>query len=194
MKQYNLILADPPWQQTKGGLRKSRPNQTISLDYPTLTSARIGQILLSVCGYHEPNVLFLWTIDSFLYEAELVAKSLGYKLHARIIWDKENGIAPAFTIRYSHEYLLWLYRSPFLPIAKEYRGKFTTVLREKAKRHSQKPLCAYEMIEKLYPNTTKIELFARKKREGWTSIGNEIDGVDIKESLDKLITQGGNNA
>jgi len=165
-----IIYADPPWKQTKGGLRKTRPNQKKTLDYKTITLKEIKEILNSFQG----EVLFLWTIDKFLFEAQKIAEELGYKLHARIIWDKTNGIAPAFTIRYSHEYLLWMYKSPMKSISKEQRGKFTTVLREKATKHSKKPICAYEMIEKLYPNEPKIELFARNQREGWNSWGNEV--------------------
>lgn len=33
--KYDIIYTDPPWQQNKGGLRKSRPNQTRELDYQT---------------------------------------------------------------------------------------------------------------------------------------------------------------
>ena len=171
-KKYQIIYADPPWKQTKGGLRKARPNQTRKLDYPTLTIGDIQQILKR---YDSPT-LFLWTIDKFLIEAEELGERLGYNLHARIIWDKTNGIAPAFTIRYSHEYLLWFYKTPMLPIDKSQRGKWTTVLREKATKHSKKPEIAYQMIESFYPDLGKIELFARNKRKGWDSWGNEITG------------------
>ena len=54
------------------------------------------------------------------------------------------------------------------------RGKFTTVFREKSTKHSKKPLIAYEIIEKMFPNTEKIELFARNERENWDSFGDEI--------------------
>lgn len=33
----------------------------------------------------------------------------------------------------------------------------------------------------------RIEIFARKKVDDWTCIGNEVDGKDIKESLKELI-------
>jgi len=33
--KYQIVLSDPPWQQTKGNLRKCRPNQGKSLDYET---------------------------------------------------------------------------------------------------------------------------------------------------------------
>ena len=102
-------------------------------------------------------------------------EKLGYKLHARIIWDKTNGIAPAFTIRYSHEYLLWFYKGKMNPIEKDQRGKFTTVMREKSTKHSKKPLCSYEMIESLYPTLNKLEMYARNEREGWSVFGNEVE-------------------
>jgi len=170
MKKYNVIYADPPWNQSKGGLRKVRPNQKKRLDYKTLNLNEIKNILSKFQG----RILFLWTIDKFLFEGQKIAEELGYNLHARFVWDKENGIAPAFTVRYSHEYLLWMYKKPMLPIDAKMRGKFMTIIREKSIKHSQKPIKAYELIESLYPNENKIELFARNKRVGWDSFGNEI--------------------
>ena len=32
-KKYEIVYVDPPWEKKKGGLRKSRPNQTRDLDY-----------------------------------------------------------------------------------------------------------------------------------------------------------------
>jgi N6-adenosine-specific RNA methylase IME4 len=168
---FDVLLADPPWPQRKGGLRKLYPNQKRSLDYPVLSLPDIEEILSKI----DAPVLFLWTIDKFLFEAQAIAEHLGYKLHARLIWDKTNGVAPAFTVRFAHEYLLWMYRSPMPKIAHDMRGKFTTVFREPSKRHSQKPVCAYEMIEKLYPDCSRLELFARQKRSGWSVWGNEVE-------------------
>jgi len=172
---YSLIYADPPWKQTKGGLRKTRPNQKRELDYQTISLEEIEEILKSFRDKSAENhIMFCWTIDKYLFESEQMLKDLGYKIHARMIWDKTNGVAPAFTVRYSHEYLLYCYYGKFIPVATEMRGKYTTVLREQATKHSKKPEIAYKMIEDLYPNTNKIELFARNKRVGWTSWGNEI--------------------
>lgn len=51
------------------------------------------------------------------------------------------------------------------------------------REHSRKPEEQYERIERLYPREIKIELFARRMRPGWVTLGNEIDGLDIRESL-----------
>jgi N6-adenosine-specific RNA methylase IME4 len=120
------------------------------------------------------KILFLWTIDKYLFEAQHIAESLGFKLHARMIWDKVTGIPAAFTVRYGHEYLLYMYKGKLIPVAKEERGKIHTVFREKVTKHSKKPEIAYEIIERLYPDLKKLEMYARNERNGWDSWGNEI--------------------
>lgn len=117
----------------------------------------------------------MWTIDKYLHETEQMMKELGYELHARFIWDKENGIAPAFTVRFAHEYLLWFYKKGNIMMPCETsRGKYTTVLREPATKHSKKPICAYEMLEAMFPDSKKLEMFARISRNGWDAWGNEV--------------------
>lgn len=187
--KYKLILADPPWQQSKGGKKKVRENSSgEKLDYPVISLEEIEQHLFNAVLESDANsVMFLWTIDKYLHEAERMAIRLGYKLHARMIWNKITGIPAAFTIRFGHEYLLYLYRGKLLPIAKEERGKIHSVFSEQVKRHSQKPEISYQIIERLYPKTNKLEMYARKKREGWDAIGDEIDGQDITKTFENMI-------
>jgi N6-adenosine-specific RNA methylase IME4 len=42
-------------------------------------------------------------------------------------------------------------------------------------RHSQKPDKFYEMVEGF--GKSRIDLFARQRRQGWDSWGDEIDGT-----------------
>lgn len=141
--RYDLILADPPWRQTKGGRKKVRPASSgKELDYPTCSLDEIKAHLekaSSLCGKN--SVLFLWTIDKYLFEAQEIAESLGYKLHARMIWNKVTGIPAAFTVRYGHEYLLYMYKGKMPPIAERERGKIHTVFTEKVVKHSKNPMC-----------------------------------------------------
>ena len=60
------------------------------------------------------------------------------------------------------------------PVATEERGKIHTVFTEQVVRHSQKPEISYEIIERLYPDCRKLELYARRERDGWDSWGNEL--------------------
>ena len=175
-RRYDLLYADPPWKQHRGGRKSVRPNSSgVELAYPTLTLDEIKRHLEAADKLTGENaILFLWTIDKYLFEAQEIAESLGYKLHARMIWNKVTGIPAAFTVRFGHEYLLYMYKGKFLPIAEEERGKIHTVFTERAKRHSQKPEAAYRIIERLYPNARKLELYARNTREGFDCWGNEI--------------------
>ena len=155
-QKYDLIIADPPWKQSKGGKKSVRKNSS-------------GEPL-------DNAVLFLWTIDKYLFEAEQIARDLGYKLHARMVWNKVTGIPAAFTIRFGHEYLLYMYKGKLLPVDKDERGKIHSVFTEQVKRHSQKPEVSFEIINRLYPDAKKIELYARTERNGFDCWGNEVAG------------------
>lgn len=177
MKKYQIIYADPPWQLTKGGKKTVRPlSSGGELDYPTLSIEEIERILFKTTRYADKDcVLFLWAIEKYLFQAQEIAERLGFKLHARMIWNKVTGIPAAFTIRYGHEYLLYMYKGKLIPVALNERGKIHSVFTEQVKRHSQKPEEAYRIVERLYPATNKLELFARLKREGWDAWGNEVE-------------------
>lgn len=174
--EYDLILADPPWKQTKGGKKGARPKSSGgSLGYAVCSIEEIKEHLnqaTSLCS--ENSVLFLWTIDKYLFEAQKIAEELGYKLHARMIWNKVTGIPAAFTVRFGHEYLLYMYKGKLIPIATEERGKIHTVFTEQVKRHSQKPEVSFEIINRLYPNLNKLEMYARSERDNWDCWGNEV--------------------
>ena len=176
-KRYNLILADPPWRQTKGGKKKVRPvSSGTELDYPVCSLDEIKEHLRQATSLAswENTILFLWTIDKYLFDAQQIAEELGYKLHARMIWNKVTGIPAAFTVRFGHEYLLYMYKGKLIPVATEERGKIHTVFTEQVQRHSQKPDVSYEIINRLYPDLKKLELYARQERDNFDVWGNEV--------------------
>lgn len=173
-KIYQLIYADPPWKQQQAGKKKVRPNSSGGkLPYEVISLDEIKNHIKSI-NTEENSILFLWTIDKYLFQAQKIAEELGYKLHARMIWNKVTGIPACFTIRYGHEYLLYMYKGKLIPVSLEERGKIHTVFTEQVKKHSQKPEIAYKIIERLYPNLNKLEMYARNKRESWDSWGNEL--------------------
>lgn len=177
-KRYGLIYTDPPWEQARGGRKKVRPHSSgRPLDYPVMSLGEIIKLhreVLPLLAEERHNV-FMWTIDKFLIPAELFMQEMGYVRHARIVWNKMAGMAPAYTVRFTCEYLLWFYpKGRMLFPAFETRGKYPTFMQEGVKRHSQKPECAYKMLEDMFCQTEKIELFARTSREQWDFWGNEV--------------------
>ena len=61
---------------------------------------------------------------------------------------------------------------------KRQQGK--TIIKEPKTIHSRKPVKMYEYIERV-SHPGYIELFARKERPGWTSLGIEVDGSNFYE-------------
>ncbi|WP_410220789.1 MT-A70 family methyltransferase [Pedobacter sp.] len=174
-KGYDVLMVDPPWNQCNSGKRKVRPNQLANFSYKTMSTEQIftlldKEILISTEVIHN---VFVWAIEKFLNDCEFQMRARGYKMHCRFIWNKLNGIAPAYTIRFCHEYLLWFYKPVLLPIAKDQRGRHGTVFTERKREHSRKPDIAYEIIENLYPDATRIDVFSREKRKGWDQYGDQ---------------------
>lgn len=176
--KYDIIYTDPPWQQGKGGKKNARPNSSGGcLDYPTMKLEDIKElhndVFKNLC--EEKHNVFMWTINKYLVDTQKMMEELGYKLHARIVWNKTTGMCTAYTVRFQTEYLLWFYKKGnILMPCKETRGKYGDIFTESVKKHSKKPLYAYEMLEDMFPNAKKLEMFARNTRNGWDCFGNEV--------------------
>jgi len=48
------------------------------------------------------------------------------------------------------------------------------LVRSPRKEHSEKPTEVIQAIEKMFPHHERIELFARRKAEGWSAWGLDI--------------------
>lgn len=179
-----VFVIDPPWPQRKGGLRSARPNQGRSLDYNTMSIPDIFRVLDQdvLCHAVPSHSVFLWGVDKFLVDGEREMLARGYKMHCRLIWDKGNGIAPAFTVRFSHEYVTWFYKGGLPKIQKSMRGVEKTVFHEKSRQHSRKPGFLYNMIDRLYPDLVKMDVFSRESRDGWLCYGDEVGKFDKGKS------------
>lgn len=183
-RPYSVLMIDPPWNKKKGGLRKVAPRQTRQLDYKTMGTGEIFELLdREIFPLTAPaHIVFLWTVEEFLQEAEREMEKRNYKRHVRIIWDKENGVAPAFSIRYAHEYMIWYYKGPFMNVEKNMRGKYTSVIRERGREHSRKPAAAYKFIEDCFKSYMPfLDVFSREERENWISWGDQTTYFNIEE-------------
>lgn len=177
MDKIGVFVIDPAWPQKKGGLRETRKNQGRNLDYRTMSVNDIFDLLDNDIFplAQTDHCVFMWTIEKFLLSCEEEMIRRGYKRHCRMIWDKMNGVAPAFTVRFTHEYLIWYYKGRLPDISVKQRGKFPTVFREYGRQHSRKPEFSYQMIETLYPDCIKMDMFSREYREGWLQYGDQLD-------------------
>jgi len=71
---------------------------------------------------------------------------------------------------------------PSLPEVKMFPQVFFTVPGD----HSEKPDNVHEYVEAAYPGQRYAELYARRMRPGWVTLGNEVpgqDGIDMRDSI-----------
>ena len=118
-------------------------------------------------------ILFLWTTAPLIFDVvPSVLQAWGnFRYRAQMIWDKEH-MGLGHFVRVQHEHLIIATRGNFPTPPESERRR--SVHREAAGEHSTKPTAFYNMIEKMYPTLAKIELFARARRLGWISIGDQL--------------------
>jgi N6-adenosine-specific RNA methylase IME4 len=52
--------------------------------------------------------------------------------------------------------------------------QWLALIKERRGKHSEKPAFLQQKLEELFPNVPKLEMFARKPRDGWDVWGNEV--------------------
>jgi N6-adenosine-specific RNA methylase IME4 len=161
--QFDLIYADPPWQLGSAGSSGS-PEQ----HYPTMPTPDIAGLAIPAA---EDAVLLMWAVTSLMPDALEVIDAWGFTYKSGFVWVKPS-IGPGNYVRNRHELLLIATRGNYPPPLPKHRPD--SVVEAPRGRHSEKPKCFYERLEQMWPNATKLELFARgKARPGWTAWGNE---------------------
>ena len=161
--KYSVILADPPWSYDNSGFEEAADNQ-----YPTMELQDICELPVADLATNT-TVLFLWATNPLLPEALQVMSSWGFQYKTNMAWVKDAGRGKGWFLKSKHELLLIGVQSATPHPAFRPDSCFEA---DRGQVHSRKPAIAYEIIEAMYPGS-KIELFARAEREGWTIWGNE---------------------
>lgn len=176
---FDVVLADPPWsyygQQDKWAAAakfyQTAPDEVIE-------TLPIRELLA------DDGILFLWATSPRLDAAMECLKA--WKLFYRgiaFVWVKTRkdgkpigaqGVRPSI-VKPTAEYVI-----AASPVAKGRPRKLhdegvPNVILAPRREHSQKPDQVNNLIDRLYPDSSKLELFARRSRPGWTVWGNEVD-------------------
>lgn len=195
MKKFQMIVCDPPWafgdtlKKMKKKTRRSAASQ-----YNTMSVEEIER--LDVRSLVDPSgcVLALWVPSTLLHDGLRVMESWGFTLKQTYVWvkvkkkvnDMSNPLAFGMgrLFRQSHELVLI-----------GTRGKVYKGLKSKNQRsvilapnsgHSKKPEGLQDSLELMFPDASKLEMFARRVRQGWTCLGNDIDGKDIRVAIQDM--------
>jgi N6-adenosine-specific RNA methylase IME4 len=165
---FRVIVADPPWQFEK---RAKDPSQRGQVPYPTMTIEEIKALRVADIA-HEDSILWLWTTNAHLPNAFEVIQAWGFTYKTCLTWVKNNKMGTGDWLRGKTEHCLLAVRgNPIVLLTNQ-----TTVLEAPVREHSEKPEEFYEFVETLCPGT-KVDLFARKTRNGWAAFGDEVSGL-----------------
>lgn len=162
---FNVIYADPPWRYEY----IETESRAIENQYPTMTldaicALPVGDIAADDC------VLLMWATSPKLAEAMQVLEAWGFNYRTCMVWVKDK-IGMGYYARQQHELLLIAARGELPTPLPENRP--SSVFYGERTEHSRKPETAYELVERMYPEYKRVELFARNKRDGWQTWGNQ---------------------
>lgn len=167
--RYPVIYADPPWRYE----HSRTESREIENQYPTMTLEEICELPVDKVAAPDA-VLLMWATSPKLAEALQVVTSWGFTYRTNMVWDKEV-IGMGYYARQQHELLLICTRGK-LPVP-EPASRPRSVFRERRGKHSAKPAAFYTLIEDMYPEFDKIELFCRNPRPGWAVWGNQSEAA-----------------
>lgn len=178
--KFRILYADPPWRYDFSPTE----SRSIEAHYPSLTVKQICQYRVEDRAVQDlfanPSVLFLWATKPKLREALLVIKKWGCEYRTNYVWVKQDNGKLQWGMGYwgrdAHELLLIAVKGNMPPPSPELRIP-TVLIAPRTETHSEKPDVSYALIEAMFPDfgeRERIELFARRPRNGWTPWGSDL--------------------
>lgn len=161
---YQTLVVDPPWPMEKIE-RDARPAQ-VGFDYPAMTEDELAAFPIPDWAEVDAH-LYLWTTHKHLPMALRLATAWGFRYECLLTWVKNVGFTPYSWMR-STEHVLFCRRGNLELLQLGLRLDFNA----KVVGHSVKPDAFYELVERASPGP-RIDVFARKQRQGWDIYGNE---------------------
>ena len=175
-KKYQIIYADPPWDSnSQFGRDKRKGNEQ---HYPLMTLTDIRRLPIRTISADD-CVLFLWVVDTQLFDAKEVIECWGFQYKTvAFTWVKETS-----TGKDHFGVGMWTRKNPEMCLLatkgkpKRLNAGIRQLQRCKVREHSRKPDEIREEIVKLCGDIPRIELFARQRANGWDAWGNEVPEV-----------------
>ena len=166
---YRCVIADPPWSYGDAPPSGSRA----SSHYPTMTIGELCKLPVQA-HLHKNAVMFMWVTAPMLYEhpgPREVLVAWGLTPKTGMVWRKRrHGFGHYVSIR--HEHVIIATRGSCTPDRPTPMPDSVFTSEQEDLAHSEKPDDLRKIVEKLYDGPY-LELFARKKTDGWVTWGND---------------------
>jgi len=168
-KKYNIIYADPPWKYKRDG------NHSAASVYDVMELEDIKNLNVKSISEDQSH-LYLWVTNPFLQEGLDVCQAWGFEYKTLITWIKtyKDGtpeMGMGYYFRSCTEHIIFGVKGKMKCLNKNTRNMFKEI---NPRLHSQKPAMIRDLIVECSGDLPRIELFARRKVEGWDCWGNEV--------------------
>lgn len=181
---FDVHYWDPAWSfdnEKTGGTFTSGASQK----YPCMPLAAIQQ--LPVASVSAPNaVLFLWVPTRLKFSHGLTtALAWGFHKYQTTIYWQKTRLGMGYWFRNQVEELLVFTKGDVAP----FRCQLPNFFSLPAGEHSAKPEEFRNLIENATGQISRrhcLEGFARKSVPGWTGVGNQVTGRDVRTDLKLL--------
>lgn len=159
---FRTLVADPPlaYRADFGdGLAADR--------YKTMTLEELEALPIGDLAAPDSH-FYLWIGATRIPDGLRLVSAWGFEFVALLTWKKPS-IGLGTWWRYQTEHLIHARRGSLRT-----RPGLSNVFEARRSRHSAKPDEAYELIERASPGPY-LDLFARRRREGWAVWGDELE-------------------
>jgi Transcriptional activator, adenine-specific DNA methyltransferase len=180
-RRFSTILADPPWQfQNRTG--KIAPEHKRLSRYNTMSLDQICALPVAKVAA-DPAHLYLWVPNALLPDGLKVMEAWGFRYVSNLVWEKvrkdgaPDGRGVGFYFRNVTELLLFGVRGKNARTLAPGRRQ-VNIIRSRKREHSRKPDEQYDIIERCSWGS-KLEIFARGRRDGWFCWGNQAEVYEI---------------
>lgn len=178
--KYQIILADPAWSYRSG----KNSHTSCEKHYKTMSESELVAMPVSEIAAGN-SALFLWATGPTMPQAIELIGAWGFSyVTVAFTWVKtnKNGLpfmGMGYYTRGNAEFCLLGKRGLVQPVCRSINSAIITP----KFRHSEKPIDVHARIESLFGETKRLELFARKHREGWDCTGLELTGHDYRSGI-----------
>lgn len=175
--RFGLIYADPPWRfktWTEDSIEKTPSAHYEVMDLTDIKALPVSVIAADDC------VLVMWAVAPMLPHALSVMDAWGFKFKTSGAWAKQSStgekwaFGTGYLLRSAAEFFLIGTKGSPKSAVRDVRNLVVAPLRE----HSRKPDDLRLSLERMFPEATKLEMFARRKVPGWIAWGNDVGKFD----------------
>ena len=179
-EKFDLILCDPPYSYD---VEAPRISDRISSYYHQMSTQEICDLPVRNIT-QKKAILFLWSPSPKVQDAMEIIKAWNFEYKTQIVWNKRI-VGLGHNVRQMHETLLIAKKGDYpTPLYKP-----PSIIDERRTDHSRKPEKSYQIIQRMYPESRKVELFARYIYPGFTGVGLEAEPKTSTNSNEKLYTK-----